>query len=94
MSTTPTTAAVERGAEALAAELGETPDLEHAAISHAVLSAGVNAFQVSTVLEQHQRVVGPHGLTRCCTCSTDLGPIGELVHHQAEAIRASIVGEA
>lgn len=68
--------------------------LKYTAITNAVVPAAVNAVEISVVLAAHQRVVGAHGLTRYCTCGVDIEPIGELVHHQAEAIRTSIVGEA
>ena len=54
----------------------------------------VNAVDMARVLADHQLVVGPHGLTRYCTCGVDVLPIGDLVHHQAEELRASIVGDA
>jgi hypothetical protein len=59
-----------------------------------ILGAGVNGVSMATVLEKHQLVVGPHGLTRYCTCGVDVLPIGDLVHHQAEELRKSIVGDS
>ena len=48
--------------------------------------------EMARVLDDHQRVVGPHGLTRCCTCGVDLGPVGNLKAHQARTLRATILG--
>lgn len=53
----------------------------------------VNAADMARVLADHQLVVGAHGLTRYCTCGVDVLPIGDLVHHQAEELRKSIVGD-
>lgn len=39
--------------------------------------------EVARVLAAHQRRVGPHGLTRWCTCYIDLGTTGDLAAHQA-----------
>ncbi len=68
--------------------------LTYTAIVNAVLPPAFDVDEMVRVLADHQLVVGPHGLTRYCTCGVDIEPIGELVHHQAEAIRTSIVGEA
>jgi hypothetical protein len=58
-----------------------------------VVAAAFDVAHVARVLADHQLVVGPHGLTRHCTCGVDVLTIGDLVHHQAEELRKSIVGE-
>ena len=56
------------------------------------LAAALDVEEMARVLDDHQRVVGPHGLTRSCTCGLDLGPVGNLKTHQAGALRTAILG--
>jgi hypothetical protein len=57
------------------------------------VAGALDPVEMAATLAAHQRVVGPHGLTRHCTCGIDLGPIAPLWEHQAVALFASIVGE-
>jgi len=63
--------------------------------AHRLIRAdALDVEEIARVLDDHQRVVGPHGLTRTCTCGVDLGPVGNLKTHQARALRAAILGNA
>lgn len=61
-----------------------------------VLDAAVcaDAPEIAAVLAAHQRVVGPHGLTRHCTCGVDLGQSGSLPDHQSVVLSVTIVGQS
>lgn len=60
----------------------------------AAVGGALDIVEMARVLAEHQLVVGPHGLTRYCICDVDVIAVGDLVQHQAAALRASILGEA
>jgi hypothetical protein len=57
------------------------------------VAGALDTAEMAATLAAHQRVVGPHGLTSRCTCGADIGPVGSLSTHQAQALLVSIVGE-
>jgi len=62
--------------------------------ARAALSAALDVEEMARVVAEHQLVVGPHGLTRRCSCGADVGTVDLLPRHQTAALRDAILGEA